>query len=183
MKSPETTAVQLQKILKEHIRCALKHNTNRGCRNGNRLPLSSWMKGAPAHSPSKIKAVSDGEARYPYRQIGHGALNLAAAIARRYDVTWVQRELIEIHVFARYRGNCPARLHPPAEMANDSTSDAYFHKSRLGRNVIDQICSNLKTTRSQLPLRALIDQRVTNMLLLLELKEAIELKTPSTCKI
>ena len=58
-----------------------------------------------------------------------------------------------------------------------------YHNTFLARNVLDQICEELKTSTRQLPLRALIDEQVTQMLLLLQLKETIERKTPAVCKI
>lgn len=177
----KTVAQQLKELIKQHIDRALPEHAHRATKKGNGMPLIAWMRGAPKHSASKINAVCEGIARYPYGSVGDGAIVLAKAIAERYDVTWVQLELIETYVLRRYRGKQRNRFRTWAGTVKEQ--ELAFHNTFLDRNVLDQICKELKTSTHQLPLRALIDEQVTQMLLLLQLKETIERKTPAVCKI
>ena len=177
----KTVAQQLKELIKQHIDRALPEHAHRATKKGNDMPLIAWMRGAPKHSASKINAVCEGLAVYPYSSVGGGAKHLARDIAERYDVTWVQLELIETYVFRRYRGI--ERQMAPTWAGTVKGQELVYHNTFLARNVLDQICEELKTSTRQLPLRALIDEQVTQMLLLLQLKETIERKTPAVCKI
>ena len=177
----KTVAQQLKELIKQHMDSALPERTMSNAQNGDHLPLVAWMAGAPKHSASKINAVCEGFARYPYSTPGGGAKALARAIAERYVVTWVQLELIEIHVLRRYRGS--ERMMAPTWAGTVKGQELAFHKTVLAKKVVHQICEELRTHPRQLPLRALIDEQVTQMLLLLQLKETIERKTPAVCKI
>lgn len=177
----KTVAQQLKDLIKQHMDGALPKRAMSDAKKGDRMPLVAWMAGAPKFSASKIKAVCEGFARYPYSTPGAGAKALARAIAERYDVTWVQLELIETYVLQRYRGR--ERLIAPTWAGTVKGQELVFHNTLVSRNVLDQICKELKTRPRELPLRALIDEQVTQMLLLLQLKETIERKTLVVCKI
>lgn len=181
-KPQKRTVGQLEDAIKQHFALELKSNPRRSRRNGHGLPLSAWMAGAPKTAKSKIDAVTSGKARYPYHLPGDGARTLARAIANRYDVTHVQAWLIEQYVVRHYRGAIRERGPIDAGTVNQPHS-IDMGKTVLPWNALETICRTLGRSTSQLPLRALIDHQITNALLLLQLKESIERKTPMVCKI
>lgn len=181
-KRPKTAAAFLSEVIGEHIHGALPGSHRRHMRNGARLPLSAWMSGAPRNCHSKIFAVKNDEARYPYASAGEGANALARRISERYDVTLLQHSLIKYHVISRYRGrepDCPCTrlgtVNGPIELS--------FERGLLAVQALALVCKDHRISVIDLPLRALIDKRVTDLLLLLQLKETIERKTPMVCKI
>lgn len=169
-KLPSKLEDQLLKIVKQGFKDELKFNTKIHHRNGLGAPLSAWMLGASKFYKSKIIAVTtpDG-ARYPYTSIGHGAKVLSNRIANRYKVTWIQHSLIERYVLSRYRGQISVdsqfRKGEYSELLNPKNT------SEKTQFALDFACEKINQHIHDLPLRVLIDQRVTNILLLIELNE------------
>lgn len=176
-----TTICQLEDFIREHFELELKTNRRRILRNGDNVPLSAWMAGAQKTAKSKIDAVKNEQSRYPYRLPGDGARVLAWAIAHRYDVTKVQLSLIEQYVLQRYRGRYDDYPNEAGLVNQPDGIDA--GKTLSPMQALEAICKALGRSTQELPLRALIDPKVTNALLLLQLKETIERNTHRVCKI
>jgi hypothetical protein len=173
-KLPKTLEGQMAALFKEGLKSALPRSKTRGRRNGDDRPLTSWMAGAPDKYESKIEQVLNGCASYPYLQIGAGAKILSDRIANRYKVTWIQHSLIEDYVLSHYRGRSTnvtgwRNSEFIIELNPDNTS---FRT----RNALWGACEKAKTQPSQLPLRVLISDQFTNLLLLIELEERAKTK-------
>lgn len=166
---PAALDKQLLEIVRQGFKDALPSAKNRWRRNGNGLPLTSWMKGAPAKCESKIIAVDECKARYPYTQTGAGAKVVAERIAKRFKTTWIQHSLIEDHVLKFYRGaNSSFYSYRQSEYIDEFGPD---NTSHVTSDAFWMVCGKLRKQPHDLPLRVLIDARVTNLLLLMELTE------------
>ena len=167
-KLPPTLEGQLLQIVKQGFLSALPRSKTRGKRNGNDMPLTAWMRGAFDSHQSKILAVDAGQMKYPYHNIGGGARHLATRIANRYQVTWIQHYHIEEHVLRFYRGHESDFTYKQSFYSADLQPKSTSEKTRYA---LFRVCDKLKKTTRELPLRVLIDPRVTNLLLLIELNE------------
>lgn len=163
---------QLAAIIKEGIKNELPRSKTRNKRNGNGAPLSAWMNGASKKEESKIFSVCEGKARFPYKHIGYGARTLAERIAQRYKVTSIQHDLIFDYVLMFYRGDNRVK----------EWNDGHEELSEFSRNlssktkfILSDIFSKIKKPSYSIPFNVLIDARVTNLLLLIEMDEQLKL--------
>lgn len=159
----------LQSVIKEWMQVKLPENKRRNKRNGNGAPLSAWMIGAKDGCKSKIYEVCELRVRYPYQHIGHGAKVLAKRIANKYQVSWVQHDLIEEYVYARYRGRKTEYFRPSQTGPLDNVLNPNGNSSYELVDLVQTACKKLKIHPRDIPLGALIDARFTNALLMHEL--------------
>ena len=171
---PVSLQEQLFGIFRDHISDALPPRKTRSKRvNGQGVPLMAWMAGASKGASSRICSVTNGSARFPYTHWGYGTSDLAERIGRRYGVTWVQQALITERVFMHYRGRANEfRRHLMGTVLDEKP--LYEMTTWCSLSAIREACAKLKITPGQLPLRALIDGRVTNIILLMQLNETLK---------
>jgi len=124
-------------------------------------------------SNSKIVEVCEGRAKFPYKQWGHASKALAQRIANKYQTTWIQHALITSYVFTQYRGRVSGFLNTGGpspfqdELSKSNTSPKVL-------NTLEDACEKLKIHLYDIPLGALIDARMTNILLMIELISTAE---------
>lgn len=159
---------QLVGIIRDGMKASLKDR--RGHTGVDGIPLVAWMRGAPLGSESKILTIING-VHLPYKHVGWATSDLAQRIARRYSVTWVQKDLIERYLFLRYRGKPPSFCELWAGLVTDA--EPLWDVKTTTVDAIAAACGKLKVTISSLPLRVLIDRRLTDTLLLMQLNEAL----------
>jgi hypothetical protein len=155
------TDKQIIQLIKEHQKVALPANRRRGNRNGANAPLSAWMLGAHRASKSKIESVCSGTAAYPSRTWGASSSVLTDRISTRRQLTPAQYVALEQYVFTRYRGTYRTTFYTPPSV---------IHIGK-GRYTIDQ-CDwfrDLTLQLGEVPLRAILDDRLTELILLREL--------------
>lgn len=159
---------QLVGIIRDGMKASLKDR--RGHTGVDGIPLVAWMRGAPLGSESKILTIING-VHLPYKHVGWATSDLAQRIASRYSVTWVQQSLIERYLFRRYRG----RARWPARHCMGLVTDRgqLWDMDTAAEGAIGDACGKLKVSISGLPLRVLIDRRLTDTLLLMQLNEAL----------
>lgn len=170
---PVSLQAQLVSLFNDHMLDALPANKRRSKRNGSGVPLSAWMRGVRDRSGSLICHVKAGGASFPYQHWGHATDALADRIGVRYSVTWVQQALITEYVFARYKGRCPDTKDARIGLVTDE-NQMYGSRSITCIDAIRAACNKLKIAPSQIPLSALIDERLTNILLLMQLNEMLK---------
>lgn len=159
---------QLVGIIRDGIKAAIKDRKGHSGVNG--IPLVAWMRGAAEGSESKILSIANG-VHLPYRHVGWATSDLARRIGRRYSVTLVQQHLIECYLFRRYRGKPPIAGGIRMGLVIDPGQLCDMDTTTLG--AIINACEKLKVSTSSLPLRVLIDRRLTDTLLLMQLNEAL----------
>lgn len=161
---------QLKLIVQHGIKTALPKSKTRGRRNGDGSPLTAWLAGVNKSEPSKIMAVCQGKTKYPYIHVGYGVRILSERIAERYGVTSIQHDLILEHLLRFYRGaNKCHEWNDGCEALRDFSKNL----SKKTAHVFNSVCDKLKTNPYRLPLNVLIDSRVTNLLLLIEMEEQL----------
>lgn len=172
MPSASSLEKQLATIIKNGLKNAMPRSKTRNRRNGNGMPLTAWMAGVNKQEPSKIFAVCEGRVRYPYIHVGYGARALGDRIAQRYGVTSIQHDLILEHLLRHYRGS-----NRVPEWNNGCQELREFSKnlSRKTFHIFENVCCKLNTLSTTLPLNVLIDDRVTNLLMLIEMEEQLKL--------
>lgn len=169
---PVTLDGQLAVVLRMHFANEIPANKKRERRNGDFMPLSSWMRGAKHGATSKIKSVTDGTARYPYRTNKASSEVLMDRIAKRHQITMVQTSLLAGYINRRYPGQI--------DLSGMSVAIGMFGESRWGEapsrsaiNSIEFACQKIKKPIHLIPLRAILDPNITNILLLMQLNEVI----------
>lgn len=173
-KIPATLEGQLAVILREHFANELPDNKNR--RRGANYPLSAWMLGAPQNYESKILAVCANAARYPYYTNKASSDVLVDRIASRYELTFVQKSLLARYVSLRYRGKAD-RYGMMQYIGTDATGPIFLGQGfTRSIQLIRWACKKFKLNPDYMPLSAIIDKRVTNILLLIQLNELIQSK-------
>lgn len=174
-KIPVTLEGQLAVLIREHFANALPANKNNRI-NGRGLPLSAWMLGAPPGS--KIMGVLGNRSRYPYTTYKASSEVLADRIAKRYGITLVQKSLLYEHVNRKYRGQAE-RWKLGVLIGTESTGPIYGESDFLYSHCISRVrwaCDRYGLDARDIPLRAILDERITNILLLIQLNELLRLK-------
>lgn len=96
--------VTIQKLNDQHIATSPQNNIKRRRRNGHGLPLSAWMLGTRNEERSKIIAVTENRARYPYQTLGGAIYVIADRAMKGKQLTAIQRHDVLLYVARRYRG-------------------------------------------------------------------------------
>lgn len=169
---PATLEGHLAAALRTHFNHELPRNRNRGKRNGDGMPLSAWMLGANRSAVSKIQSVTDGTARYPYGTKTASIEALMWRIAERYQITTVQASLLCEHLNSRYSGriDCIEMSVAIGLCGEYQWGDA---PSRCAIDALRAVCAKIKKPFHLMPLRAILDPCITNLLLLIQLDGAI----------
>lgn len=172
---------QLTALLRFHIANELPFNVNRAKRAGARRPLTAFMAGASPKAPSKIFAVCEGVALYPYTSHGASSEILSDRIAARYGLTWVQLYLLREHVLGRYRGVISDHRQMRIArcvgvFAKHSSGTVLATGDSTCIDMLRRACEKLGTWDGAVPLAFILDPRVTNLLLLIQLNAALTMK-------
>lgn len=169
-KLPATLEGHLAALLRLHVASGLPRNHR--TRNGGGFPLSAWMLGAHRAAASRILSVDGNTARYPYKTQQDSSKVLFQRIARRYQITRVQAELLQQYINRRYAGQIKDYgLGWQAGVYGDELD--MQDPSWSGRGALDAACDKIKTNLYDLPLRAILDPHITNLLLLIQLNSVI----------
>jgi hypothetical protein len=159
---------QLKAVLLSHKKEALPASKNRWQRNGNGIPLVTWLHCANRMNGSAINAVLAGSARSRFTTFGASSMYLIDKIAKRYKITHAQYDELSSYVSARYRGRVGSqRAYMPEFIASPPDQNG----SRM--RVFDWFKNQLNAVTPIPPLRALIDPQVTDLILMYELQDAI----------
>lgn len=158
---------QLRALLIAHQKLAVPKNSRRALRNGNGMPLVSWLHCATRIKGSAIDGVLFGRANSRFYSFGAAAMFLADKIATRYPMTNAQYQFLIAHVFQHYRGKAPDKSEFSPKFVVTAPN---FGGSRW--RVFDWFTDQLQVVH-KLPLRAIIDPKVTDLILLYELQDAI----------
>lgn len=130
--------------------------------------------------------MTEGSAWYPWTTLKASTEVLALRLAKRYDVSWVQHEFLESHVSERYAGQGGSREGMRAGLCRDEdvrprpgvfkdTSYAVDMVSSAWQAVLKKRKGKDSRWRSP-PLGALIDERLTNLIVLYQLNGALKSK-------
>ena len=172
-KLPSKLETQLFQIVKQGFKDEIpRSKKGHWEKNGLGIPLSARMMVLDECCESKIIALRNSRSlKHGYANFGDAASALAERIARRYKVTWMQHARIERLVFQKYRG----KERPYRDYREGEYTDFINYENtsfEVGRALTDA-CEKAKKSINNLPLRVLIDPRVTNILLLMYLNEQI----------
>lgn len=153
-------------VIAWHIENELPRNKNRENKNGDGSPLTAWLSGAKA-GISKIDQVCAGTVRFPYKSNIAALLDLSDRIAKRYEITWHQYDMLIEYLLCFYSGRSANRYSNLLGM-KDSEVFITGHTS-----ILFDIQRKLK---KRIPLRAIIDPNVTNLILMHQFENAFKQK-------
>ena len=131
------------------------------------FPLWCALKSVKRHS-SPIDAVLKGYARYPYSRQSDAKIIVAERIAKRYEITTLQFDLIENWLCSNgyYNNHYSAKMgEPPECVINVKARGLNCGITNWWRFVLNQ-------TKNNIPLRAIVDQQLTDLILLKALEIA-----------
>jgi hypothetical protein len=159
---------EVHKLVAASRKAEFPRNVKRCQRNGNERPLTAFMAGAREGEPSKITAVLDGRARYPYSTHSAAVYVLARRIVGKKKITSAQYLLLLEYLSHRYRGRIDSEkeCRNPDLVIDADVPDDLFWESR---HLLEQAAG-----RSEMPLRAILSQRLTDLILLHQLFQATQ---------
>lgn len=160
---------QLVQLLTTHLKAEIPPRGRRNRRDRENFPLTSWMEGWTKPG-SKILAVTSNKVRWPWDTQTAGTLRLGDRIAKRYELTWVQLDLVNWALRRRYVIYQDRGCGRSVGMAYGEYMGTDYGKSEdIFSAAWESALKKAKLERRPPPLRALIDPRVTQILLLHQL--------------
>lgn len=140
---------------------------NKKRREGDGSPLTAWMAGAGKREPSKIVAVTEGRARYPYSTLSASIEVLADRISSKYNITAAQYEFLLFHLSGKYRGRV-------------GYGERYYGKQIIDRDLprpcLKEAVDFLRDASDgmNIPLSAILSKRLADLILLHQLYTSTE---------
>ena len=175
---PKTLHGQLAALLREHYALALAANKKCRAQHGNGFPLSTWMKGTSPSCKSKIESVVSGYARYPYQTNKASTQVLTDRISAKYKTTLFQQGLIGECVGRKYRGQYPDGIYKQRLIGiagvQPTAYDEHGYAFFASQDALDFALKKHSLSMREIPLRALLDGRVTMIFLLIQLNTVLK---------
>lgn len=178
-KPARTLQEQLLQVFIEHVERWVYWKRPRRQKNGEGLPLTTWLGAARSNLDSKILAICADRVRQPRISYRGANAELARRIARRFSLTWQQLYVVEQILGKRYRGTpeyFPMYMHWLGYVNDDWVGENLAERNLAPTpwNAIWDACMVLKISPRDLPLGAVIDPRTTNIILMMQLNDTLQ---------